>query len=135
MCCVLLSNKGLSFCYHCLLTIGPAGTFNRPWLDVHHWQTPPSLQPGFQLQHSPDECFLQLADTKWGVIGLQWRTVPCEYNSTDPAPTPANRAVGQEPPPGTEYPPAGYWDKPRSQWPGTSGSLEGDEDTTANLPG
>ncbi|KAL0029567.1 hypothetical protein WJX79_004717 [Trebouxia sp. C0005] len=79
--------------------------------------------------------FEKLADTKWGVIGLQWRPVPCDYNSTDPAPTPANPVVGQEPPPGTQYPPAGYWDKPRSQWPGNTGSLEGDEDTSANLPG
>ncbi|DBB12456.1 hypothetical protein WJX82_006372 [Trebouxia sp. C0006] len=81
--------------------------------------------------------FEKLADTKWGVIGLQWRSVPCDYNSTDPAPapTPATPAVGQEPPPGTQYPPVGYWDKPRSQWPGSTGSLEGDEDTSAKLPG
>lgn len=78
---------------------------------------------------------LQLADTKWGVIGLQWRAVPCDYKPANPAPALAHPTPGQQPPKGTQRPPPGYWNKPRSQWPGSSGSLESDEDVSVRLPG
>ena len=80
-------------------------------------------------------CNMQLADTKCGVIGLQWRPVACDYKPDNPAPAPAHPTPGQQPPKGTQYPPAGYWDEPRSQWPGSSGSLESAEDTSVRLPG
>lgn len=78
---------------------------------------------------------LQLADTKWGVIGLQWRAVSCDYKPVDPAPALAHPTPGQKPPKGTERPPPGYWNKPRNQWPGKSGSLESDVDASLRLPG
>lgn len=78
---------------------------------------------------------MQLADTKWGVIGLKWRAVPCDYKPANPAPTLAHPTPGQQPPKGTQHPPPGYWNRPRNQWPGSRGSLESDEDTFARLPG
>ncbi|KAL3137553.1 hypothetical protein ABBQ38_004834 [Trebouxia sp. C0009 RCD-2024] len=77
----------------------------------------------------------ELADTKWGVIGLQWRAVPCDYMPANPAPAPAHPTPGHKPPKGTERPPPGYWNKPRSQWPGQSGSLESDVDASMRMPG
>ncbi|KAG2440189.1 hypothetical protein HXX76_004302 [Chlamydomonas incerta] len=41
--------------------------------------------------------FERLANTKWGVIGLQYRRVPCDYVPTHEAPTVANPTPGEQP--------------------------------------
>jgi hypothetical protein len=46
----------------------------------------------------------KLASTKWGVIGLQWRAVPCNHSPYKPAPALANPTPGESPPPGTTNP-------------------------------
>lgn len=45
--------------------------------------------------------FEKLADTKWGVLGIQYRAVPCDYVPENPAPAIANPFPGEEPPFGT----------------------------------
>lgn len=42
--------------------------------------------------------FERLADTKWGVIGLQFRPVPCSYRPAKEAPRIANPTPGEQPP-------------------------------------
>ena len=41
---------------------------------------------------------------KWGVIGLKYRPVPCDYAPSNPAPAPANPFQGVPPPPGAQRP-------------------------------
>lgn len=46
----------------------------------------------------------QLANTKWGVIGVKYRQVPCTQLPANPAPAPANPFPGVPPPPGALRP-------------------------------
>lgn len=48
--------------------------------------------------------FEKLADMKWGVIGLKYRPVPCDYVPANAAPAPANPFAGVPPPPGAQRP-------------------------------
>jgi len=60
--------------------------------------SPPSTVP-----LSRPQCLrflLQLADKKWGVIGIQYRPVPCKYTPDVIAPPPAYPSPGQAPPSG-----------------------------------
>lgn len=41
---------------------------------------------------------------KWGVIGLKYRPVPCDYVPANAAPAPANPFAGVPPPPGAQRP-------------------------------
>ncbi|EFJ48836.1 hypothetical protein VOLCADRAFT_90501 [Volvox carteri f. nagariensis] len=44
--------------------------------------------------------FERLADTKWGVIGVQYRQVPCSYQPAKQAPAAQNPTPGEQPPSG-----------------------------------
>ena len=50
--------------------------------------------------------FEKLASTKWGVIPLRWRAVPCNYQPSKPAPPVAYPTPGQSPPAGAKDPAA-----------------------------
>jgi len=49
---------------------------------------------------------LQLAEVKWGVIGVQWRDVPCWYKPSSAAKLPDWSKPTDDP----------WWDKPPSGW-------------------
>jgi hypothetical protein len=48
--------------------------------------------------------FEKLASTKWGVIPLRWRAVPCDHKPTKAAPPPTYPTPGQSPPAGAKNP-------------------------------
>jgi hypothetical protein len=49
---------------------------------------------------------VQLADTKWGVIGVQWRNVPCWYKPNSPASVPHWKSPTEQP----------WWEKAPGGW-------------------
>ncbi len=51
----------------------------------------------------------QLAEKKWGVIGLQWRMVPCDYKPELQAPPVATPSPGEAPSPGAKKVNRGYY--------------------------
>ena len=50
--------------------------------------------------------FLQLADTKWGVIGVEWRDVPCWYKPNSQARVPDGKKPTDQP----------WWEKAPDGW-------------------
>lgn len=46
----------------------------------------------------------KLASTKWGVIGLEWRAVPCDHKPYRLAPPLPNPTPGESPPYGAKNP-------------------------------
>lgn len=52
--------------------------------------------------------FEKLADKRWGVIGMRYRPVPCNYSPAVVAPSPASPSPGQAPPSGAKNPHRGW---------------------------
>lgn len=67
--------------------------------------------------------FEKLANTKWGVIGVKYRQVPCTQLPANPAPAPANPFPGVPPPPGAVRP-----TKPRFVGPSAFGTTNEEVD-------
>lgn len=88
---------------------GALGLASSPPLTAHQQHAPPvDLSSPFPPSPLHDRAFEKLADLKNGMMGIQWRRVPCSYRPSDPAPDGPTGMPGSEQPKALGYPGDAY---------------------------